>query len=295
MKIALGTVQFGLEYGLPPNNYQVNSEEIQNILNLSLKNNIKYIDTAFSYGNAEDKIGEFAKNKELYIITKTPGLSNKIITKNDKEIILNAFYKSLEKLNLNSCYALLIHDCDDLFKPNGSYLYEAIKTLKKNHKIKKIGVSVYNKEQIEKVLMLYDFDIIQLPINLYNQSLLINGALKQIKSKGIEIHARSIFLQGLLLMSENTWPTFFKDFKDHHKNMKTYFFQKNISVIHACLNFVCNIDQIDKVIVGVNSVNHLKEIIDIDKKKISNIDFKQFSIDEEKFVNPNLWPKNKSN
>ena len=290
MKIAIGTVQFGLEYGLPPNNYQVNSEQIQKILNLSLINNITYMDTAFTYGNAEEKIGEFIRNQEFSIITKTPVFRNEIIKKKDKEIILDAFDKSLERLNLNKCYALLIHHCDDLLKPNGSYLYEALRSLKEKNKIKKIGVSVYNQEQIEKILKLYDVDIIQLPINLYDQKLLINGILKDIKSKGIEIHARSIFLQGLLLMQENKWPPFFKDLKEHHENTKSYFFKKNISMIEACLNFVYNIEQIDKVIVGVNSELHLKEIIKIDRNKLFDVDYKQFSVDKKKFISPQLWP-----
>jgi len=291
MKIALGTVQFGLEYGLPPNNYQVNTEEVHKILDLSLNNNLKYIDTAFTYGNAEQKIGEFKKNKEFFIMTKSPVFSNKIIKKNDKNIVIKAFEQSLHRLKLNNCYALLIHHCDDLFKVNGNYLYDALKHLKEINKIKKIGVSLYNKDQIDKVMRLYDFDIIQLPLNLYNQSLLINGTLKKIKSKGIEIHARSIFLQGLLLTSEKNWPSFFNDLKQHHQNTKNYFFDKNISIIEACLNFVYNIEEVDTLIIGVNSLEHLKEILAVKRTKLSNLDFEQFSVSKPQFINPQLWPQ----
>ena len=100
MKIALGTVQFGLEYGLPPNDYQVNINEVQKILDFSLDNNIKFIDTAFTYGDAENKIGEFKKNNELSIMTKSPVFKNEIIKKNDKNILFDAFESSLKRLKL---------------------------------------------------------------------------------------------------------------------------------------------------------------------------------------------------
>ena len=152
-------------------------------------------------------------------------------------------------------------------------------------------MSLYNKNQIDKVIKLYDFDIIQLPLNLYDQSLLMNGTLKKIKSKGIEIHARSIFLQGLLLTSEKNWPSFFNDLKQHHQNTKKYFFDKNISIIEACLNFVYNIEEVDKLIIGVNSLEHLKEILAVKRTKLSHIDFKQFSVSKPHFINPQLWPQ----
>jgi aryl-alcohol dehydrogenase-like predicted oxidoreductase len=291
MKIALGTVQFGLEYGLPPNDYQVNINEVQKILDFSLDNNIKFIDTAFTYGDAEKKIGEFKKNNELSIMTKSPVFKNEIIKKNDKNILFDAFESSLKRLKLDACHSLSIHHCDDLLKENGSYLYEALQYLKQEKKIKKIGVSVYNKNQIDKVMQLYDFDIIQLPLNLYDQRLIKNGTLKLIKAKNIEIHARSVFLQGLLLTSGKQWSSFFNDLKLHHQNTTKYFSNKNITMLEACISFIYNIKEVDKIILGVNSLNHLKEILKVTKSRLLDIDFDNKSVEQEKFINPQFWPQ----
>jgi len=289
MKLALGTVQFGLKYGLTQNNEKVSFHETQSILKKFLSKGGCYIDTASAYGDAESTIGLFKKRENFSIITKIESFSKKNIVFDDKEKILNCFNNSLDKLNIKSCEALLVHNCNDLFKPNGDFIYEVLQEIKQSGKVKKIGVSVYETEEINKIITSFDFDIIQLPFNLYDQRLLNNGTLDKLKSLGVEIHARSIFLQGLLLMCSNQWPSYFNNLKKHHKKTMQLLSLDNFTILDACIAFVNNISQIDKIIVGVNTTDQLNQIFKSLEKKAVILDYFKYAFEDLKILNPKLW------
>ncbi|MBT4731423.1 aldo/keto reductase, partial [Candidatus Woesearchaeota archaeon] len=211
-KLALGTAQFGLDYGISNVHGKTDKHNVNQILEFAYNNNIDTIDTAAMYGNAESVVGGSINNSHSWkIVTKTPSFIGDCVDKTDVERLRRAFKKSILNLGRKNIYGLLIHSCDDLFKPGGSLLFKEMEALKSIGAVEKIGVSVYSSRQIEMVLNKFNIDLIQLPINILDQNLLIDGWLKKIKEKGIEIHARSVFLQGVLLMPRHTLPAYFSD------------------------------------------------------------------------------------
>ena len=189
-KIILGTAQFGQKYGVTNTNI-VTYSEIKKIISTCKKNKIKFIDTAQGYGNSEKILGSLSLNK-IKIITKI-----KIGTKTNIEKQVNI---SRKKLRLKKLYCVLIHNCESLLKKNGHDLFRKLFDLKKRNLISRIGISIYDpKEFIKLKKKGYRFDIIQIPYSIFDKRFSRNNILEDMKKTGAEIHARSIFLQGLLL------------------------------------------------------------------------------------------------
>ena len=285
-KLALGTVQWGLNYGISNLKGKTTSNEVKNILEKAQKENIKILDTSPQYGDSEKILGE--NNLENFdLVTKTEKFSNELISKKDKEFLISTFKKSLFKFSVNSIYGLLIHNVDDIFKEGGNYLIDGLETLKNKKFVEKIGISVYSSEQIDKALNIFKPDIIQAPINIFDQRLIKDGTLKKLKNLNIEVHARSIFLQGLIFLKDNNLPNYFQPWKKHIADWHKECFLNKISPLEAALSFGLEIPEINKLIIGVNNTSQLEEIIEVSRKPKSIK--KDFSINDQRLVNPTNW------
>ena len=277
-KLALGTVQFGLEYGISNTNGQVSLEEARKILKLAKENDIDTLDTASSYGNSESVLGEIGVD-EFQIVTKTTPLQLGVTN------VLQSFQRSLSDLNISSVDGLLIHNIDDIKDKQFNSLYKELDKLKQNKLINKIGFSTYTSEQVDFVLNNFDFDLIQIPFNVFDTRLVDGGQLQSLKNQHIEIHARSIFLQGLLLDFKNLSDYFSKwtnQFNIYQETVR----DSNLSLLEYALNFALNTKEIDKVLVGVDSVVQLSNIVSSFK---ANTNLKSFGINDIKLLNPSLW------
>ena len=277
-KLALGTVQFGLDYGITNNIGKVQIKEVRSILEFARNNDINVLDTAATYGNSEEILGN-ADVEDFQVITKTIPLKNEV-----NEIIGN-FYKSLKNLNKDQVYGLLIHDVGDIDNEQFDLLYRKIIELKQQGMVSKIGFSTYTPEQVDFLLKNFDFDLIQVPFNVFDNRLIQGGQFKALNNKGVEIHARSVFLQGILLDFNNI-PSYFltwkKEFNDYQKLVK----DRGLSLIVYALNYALNIEEIDKVLVGVNSKKQLIEIVNaVQKQVVTNA----FTIDNVDLLNPIRW------
>jgi aryl-alcohol dehydrogenase-like predicted oxidoreductase len=290
MKLGLGTAQFGLNYGISNTSGQTTIDEVRNIFKIAHANNINLIDTAALYGNSEKIIGESLEQSQTFkIVTKTPYFNTSEITQIQINLLETSINKSLSNLKAQSLYGVLFHNANDLFCKNGERLYLKLKKFKSQKIISKIGFSVYSQEQIDMLLNHFDFDLIQLPINILDQKLLVNGYLKKLKSHNIEIHARSVFLQGLLLMIIETIPAYFQPIHGLLKKFHIAIQEQNISPIQAALYFVKNITYIDHIIIGVNNSIQLIENINAYNLKTCTINFESFACFDESFTNPSSW------
>ncbi len=279
-KIALGTVQFGIDYGVTNQRGQVAADEVRNILDFANENNIETLDTASSYGNSEQILGEIGVNN-YQIVTKTTPFKNSV------DEVIDNFLKSLENLNRNQVDGLLIHDINDIKNKRFDVLFENLDKLKQQGLVNKIGFSTYTPEQVDFLLENFDFDLIQVPFNVFDNRLIVGGQLKRLKNKGIEIHARSVFLQGLLLdfrALSKYFLTWEEEFNDYQVVVK----KSGLSLLEYALNFALNIEQLDKVLVGVNSINQLQEITQASQNKIEST-LLPFAINDIKLLNPGLW------
>jgi len=278
MKLALGTVQFGLNYGITNSIGQVKIDEVRKILNLAKNNNINTLDTASGYGNSELVLGNVGVD-DYKVVTKTIPLTTSV------DIVVQAFHKSLENLNIAKVEGLLVHDIGDTENKQFNILFLALNELKKQGLVNKIGFSTYTPEHVNFLLEHFDFDLIQLPFNVFDTRLLEGGQLRKLKNKAVEIHARSVFLQGLLLDFDHLVDYFFNwknEFNAYQKIVK----ESGLSRLEYALNFALNTQELDKVLVGVSNTQQLVEIINASK---NNINIEAFSINDVNLLNPSNW------
>ena len=276
--MALGTVQFGLDYGISNTSGQVRSNEVKNILEIAKNNNIDMLDTASSYGNSEKILGDLGIQK-FKVVTKTMHLKSGV----DK--VLKTFKQSLENLRIESVEGLLIHNIEDVKDKEFDILYKELNNLKKDKIISKIGFSAYTPKQVDFLLDNFDFDLIQVPFNVFDIRLIEGGQLWALKNKGVEVHARSVFLQGILL-GFNNLPNYFLTWQKEFERYQSIVDCSGLTLLEYALNFALNTNELDKVLVGVNNADQLIDIINSSKARVN---LKAFSIDDVKLLNPNLW------
>ena len=284
-KIIIGTAQFGAAYGIKNKKIKIKKNEAFKILKLSEKNNIFYLDTSDDYKGYKNILPKC--NLEKWKISLK--LSNKIIQKfNTEKKFLNFFDKNLKKLKKKKINYLFFHDAKILFTKDGKNIYQLLRKLKKKGLVKKIGFSAYTVDEIKKVIMKYKIDVIQFPFNVFDQRLKQKKILQKLKSLKVEIHARSIFLQGLLLLREKNIP---KKFKNYNKNFSRWFefIKKNKShPLKECINFAFNNKFIDKYVIGVDSASNLEDIINFKVKK-SKKNFDYLKTNEDNLIDPRKW------
>ena len=288
-KFIIGTAQFGSRYGISNTSGKTKTKEVKKILSLLDKKKIYYIDTSTNYGKAEKILGSKSK-KKTKIITKISAKKlclNKI--ENIKEKIFKQLNQSKKNLKNKSIYAVLINNVDLMLSKKGIKIFESLKEAKKKGLIKKYGYSIYSFLNLKKICNKVKPDIIQCPYNILDRRLIEKNNLNFLKKNTIEVHVRSVFLQGLLLMSKKDMPIYFKKWNNVFNNWEKWVYKSKSSKLSACLNYIYNTKGIDKIVVGVNKAKQLEEILNSKMQKISIP--KHISSKNEKLINPNLWPK----
>jgi aryl-alcohol dehydrogenase-like predicted oxidoreductase len=283
MKLVIGSAQIGMNYGLF-NNKKISVKEFKKIEKLVIKSKINFIDTATSYGESEKIIGN-SKLKNLHVITKIKLPNKKNI--NIKSWLLKEISKSLSKLKIKKIYGVLIHNYKDLLGKHGKNYLFSLQELKRKNIIKKIGISVYEPQEIKKIWNFWKPDIIQVPLNPIDNRILDSGWVNILKKFKVKIYARSIFLQGLLINEDSSFKIN-KNYKIILNKYKKWCSQNNISLMQGCVHFVKQFKKIDYLVVGFNNYNQLKEIIDVFKKKQIIIP-RKFSTNKINLIDPRKW------
>ncbi|WP_435549309.1 aldo/keto reductase [Desulfobacterium sp. N47] len=295
MKLGIGAAQFGLNYGVSNAEGITPIAEVAKILQQAESLGIEMIDTAPAYGNSETVLGSCIQDRHRFkIIIKTPFFDKDVIREQDVALLRKTFISSLHKLRQASVYGLLIHHAYDLFAVNGQKLWKSMEALKDEGLVKKIGVSVYDTEQIDEALKRYSIDLIQVPVNIFDQRLLKSGHLKKLKDRHIEVHARSIFLQGLLFMEPSQIPPYLSHAIPYLQKYHDIIKPINLSALDAALTFVDHLKEIDTYIVGLNNYQQLEDILSHLTKNIDktfDLDYSNFAITDESIINPFLWGK----
>jgi len=259
-KIALGAVQFGVDYGINSTVGQVQPKEVEDILSYAYVKGIDLLDTAPAYGNSEQVLGE-ASVDNFKVVTKTRYFNNTSINSNDLKLLDQDFLKSLVNLKQDSVYGVLVHNADDLFKSGSAKIIDKLQELKQKKKIKKIGVSIYSQNQLQSIIENFDIDIVQLPFNIIDGRLRESDMLAMLKKRNVEIHARSVFLQGLLLMGNHDRPRKFNNWSPLWKLWHEWLNDNQITALEATIRHAISTSEISKVLVGVHSKKQLEEIV----------------------------------
>jgi aryl-alcohol dehydrogenase-like predicted oxidoreductase len=245
-KLIIGTVQFGLDYGITNNNGKINSEQLDNIFEYCNKNNIYYFDTAQDYGNSEDIISKYSKKYEKFnIITKS-----KFKDKNIEDTLKISF----DKFDIIECF--MLHSFEDYINKE---IINKLLYYKQLNKIKKIGVSIYNVEEAIKLLKDNIIDVIQIPFNYLDNQWFNEEFQKLINDNIIEIHIRSIFLQGILLNPIIKYPNNIDKNEFNNLNMiiNEITTKLNLSKIELCFAYINSFNWIDKFLIGIDNYEHL--------------------------------------
>jgi aryl-alcohol dehydrogenase-like predicted oxidoreductase len=287
-KLILGTVQLGLNYGVNNKYGKPSLEKSFDILNTAYDNGIRILDTAEGYGDSQKIIGEFQKlhpEKIFNIITKLS--ESTIIT---KELLNTRINENLKTLNINELYGYMFHDFNS-FKKNDILLKELV-LKKKEGKIRYLGISLYSNEDILDIIDKYDdFDFIQIPFNLLDNQLKRKSVLLKAKSKGIQIHTRSVFLQGLFFKNSENLPVKLDPLKEHLKYIDQIKKEYKLITEQIAIQYVLQKTYINFMLIGVDSSAQLLKNLKVynDEIKIPHELIDRLDVKNEDLLNPSNW------
>ena len=302
-KITLGTAQFGLNYGISNNNGKPDLQTSLNILKFSYENGITSFDTAPAYGSSEKILGSFIASEietgthELTIISKLPSINIKENKTYDLvyEYIKHQINQSIKNLKLKIIPIYLLHHAPDIFFREG-LVVDCLAQLKSEGLIGRFGVSAYYPEEIEESLNFKEIDVIEVPINLFDQRLIKTGLLSKLKKSNYIIIARSIYLQGLFFLSPENLPKYLSSAREPLKKLNNLAEVKNISISKIAFLFVRDLPEITSLIVGVEKLEQIRDNLNILKerslsKDILNEIITLFNDLPQEVYNPVLWKK----
>ena len=293
LKLGLGTVQWGMVYGIANRAGQATADEVGKLILVAKQHGITLLDTAHSYGEAEKLLGGHGVvSMGFRVVTKTLPLESNDITGQDAALVSAAFMDSLRWLECTQVYGLLVHHADNLLAVGGDRLWAILQDLKAQSRVEKIGVSVYQPNQLETILDRYQIDLVQLPLNLYDQRFMQTGLLGRLKKAGVEVHARSAFLQGLLLLPPAQLPGHFSTIRNHHAKLHQEISEAGLTPLEACLRFCIDQADIDQVIVGCETAGQFDEILGVAEQDGTYLPAPEsYSIRDETIIDPSMWRK----
>jgi uncharacterized protein len=284
-KLILGTVQFGLNYGINNKFGKPTQQAVNEIFNYALSKGINVIDTADAYGNASDLIGYFHRigQGQYNVITKFKDIGEEFDIK-------SWFSYTSERLNIPSLYACMFHSVQDYFA--NPKLLDKLLVLHQQGLIENIGVSIYTNEHFENVINEPHIHIIQLPYNLLDNHHQRGTLIRKAKKYGKIIHVRSVFLQGLFFMDTSMLPTKLQLLKKELDFLKKLSMDYKVSMHTLALNYVASNEAIDGILIGIDNLQQLKANIDavstpIPQELINMVD--NIATKHVELLNPTYW------
>lgn len=278
----LGTAQFGLAYGITNSAKKIQKDNVFRMLEKAAEHGITYLDTAPAYGDAETVLGEYEGLNQFNIISKS--------SDDDGDYVEQA-EATLGRLGRPMLDLYLTHGADALCGTGAEERFAGLKTLKERGLARRIGASVYTLEQIDFICGNFDVDVLQVPLNIFDQRLIVDGTLGKIASRGIAVHARSIFLQGLLLSSAQDLPEYFAPISKHLEAFDQFCQTHAISRLDACCGFIkAQFDHLDGVLFGVHTEHHLDEICTAFKTAPLGLDYAAIAYHGKQGLDPRDWP-----
>ena len=284
-RIALGSVQFGMPYGIANHAGQVSFNEVTAILEHAWSAGLNTLDTAIVYGESEQRLGEIGVG-EWQIISKLPAISESCtdVAAWVQKLVIG----SLERLGVTILYGMLLHRSQQLRGPQGDMLYHALIELKDQGLVEKIGVSIYNPDELDALCPHFQFDLVQAPFNIMDRRLATSGWLKRLHQSGTEVHVRSVFLQGLLLMEAENRPATFNRWQPLWEQWDHWLANQDKTPLQACLGYVLAQPEINRAVVGIDSLKQLQEIFAAIRTKIELPPASLISEDLD-LINPSNW------
>lgn len=282
--IALGTAQFGMAYGVSNTRGQVPPGEMRAILERAQDRGITLLDTAAAYGNAEEMLGSILPAAGRYrVVTKTLSLSRGLAS------VVERARRSVELIGQRPLDALLVHAAGDLALGEGADLWRALERLRDEGLFRRIGISAYLADDPLALALRYRPAVMQIPVSLVDQRCIADGTLLELKRLGVEVHARSIFLQGLLLMAPRDLPAKFQRAASALAGVRARIAEAGISPLQAAIGFILEQPEIDVAVVGVTRASELDDIIAAAANPSPFADWRACALDDPFTLTPSMW------
>jgi aryl-alcohol dehydrogenase-like predicted oxidoreductase len=257
-RLALGTVQLGMPYGVANRVGQVATGEARLIVERARTSGMDTLDTAAAYGASEAVLGGIGV-ADWIVISKIPPVPKGCA---DVHAWMRASVTgSLERLRVPRLGALLLHAPMQLLGPNGAAIHSALQQLQEEGLTQRIGISVYGPEELDALFGNFAFDLVQAPFNIIDRRLATTGWLARLRRAAVEIHVRSLFLQGLLLMAAAQRPVEFARWQSLWDRWDGWLGRTGLTAVQACVGFAAAHPDIDRAVVGVDSLRQLEEIL----------------------------------
>ena len=293
-RLGLGTVQWGMPYGIANLSGVASAATVALLLACARQAGVGLLDTAWAYGDAERVIGEHGALADGFtVVTKTRPLKGlELSPAESANAVEEAFRASLCRLRDSAVYGLLVHHADDLLGPAGDALWGMMQKLKSQGLVKKIGCSMYDPVQFFLLQARYALELVQLPFSIYDQRYLTSGMAARARDAGVEVHVRSAFLQGILLIEPASLPPHFAGLRRHHAELRTHCDELGLSPLQAALGFCLACPEIDRVIVGCEQLEQWEGILDAVGTTVLPDDQQslfRFAISDEATINPSRW------
>ncbi len=285
MKLALGTVQFGLNYGVANTHGRVAEQEAKDVLALAKRAGIDTLDTAIAYGDSESVLGQLGV-ADWKVITKLPPMPDDV--SNVRAWVRQHVQASLLRLNSGRLYGLMLHRPMQLLESQGRDLFDALEAVKAEGLVEKIGVSVYDVAELAQLVDQYSLDLVQAPLNIWDRRLVDSGWADRLKATDVELHVRSAFLQGLLLMPPQDRPEKFSRWSQVWQAWDAWLFESECSPLQACLRYLYGLTSVDRVVVGVDTSAQLQQILSATQGGLGELP-KFDWMGDERLLNPACW------
>lgn len=283
-RLAIGTVQFGLDYGVSNERGKVSTTCAGRILRQAGDAGISFVDTAASYGDAEAVLaGLLADLPRFRVVTKT------LPAAGGNGAVVDRARLSAKRFGRESSYALLVHAAGDLRASEGPALWRALLRLREEGLFAKIGISAYGTEDPADLARRFRPDIMQLPVSVLDQRLVQGGALAIVKSLGVEIHARSAFLQGAIFLDPLSLPPGLAHARTILVEFHARLARHGLTPLQAALGFPLSIAEIDRVVVGVTSAEELGQVLAAANAPHRDRGWAEFAVEDETLLDPRKW------
>jgi aryl-alcohol dehydrogenase-like predicted oxidoreductase len=284
-RLALGTAQFGMAYGIANRTGQITLQAARAMLETAVAAGIDTVDTAVAYGSSEHCLGEVG-TCGLRVVTKLPSLPAD--TQDAAAWVLSEMAASLKRLGLKRVHGVLLHRPADLLGASGQALLVGLMTARDNGLTSKIGVSVYAPDELGPLMALYPFDLVQAPLNLIDRRLLSSGWLERLAVCGVEVHTRSAFLQGLLLMPHAEQMHRFPRWADLWARLDSHRRAAGGDLLSCCLAYSMSQLGVDRVVIGADSPGQLQAIVAAAAAGAVT-DWPDVACDDEALIDPRHW------
>lgn len=287
-RIVLGTAQFGLPYGVANTQGQITPEEGRKILGLASEAGIRTLDTAIAYGGSEAALGELGCDA-WQVITKLPALPDDQLP-SPAGWVAAQLAGSCARLKKDRLHGVLLHRPAQLLAPGGEALYRALIDARASGQVEKIGISIYAPEELDALPPAMSFDIVQAPLNVLDRRMYDSGWASRLCRTACELHVRSIFLQGLLLMQQEARPARFDPWLPVWQTWHRWLADNRLSALQACVRYALQLPDVTKLVVGVDSAEHLAQILAAADGDLPPLPEALNNV-APILLNPALWPK----